>query len=197
MNSLSKKLAGAALSALLLATCPSAHAAREVGGVRFEDQLTLADQALVLHGVGMRVNLTIQAYAGGLYVPRRDASAASVLNQSGPKSVRIVMLRNVSAEQLADSLVTGIEDNASKAEQAVLRKRLDVLQATMMKVGEAQKGSVIQLDYVPGQGTHITLGGKALGQDIAGEDFYRALLKIWLGERPSDNALKRDLLGVS
>lgn len=197
MNSLSKKLAGAALSALLLATCPSVHAAREVGGVRFEDQLTLADQALVLNGVGMRVKMIIKVYAVGLYVPRRDASAASVLNQSGPKSVRIVMLRNVSAEQLADNLVTGIEDNASKAEQAVLRKRLDVLQATMMKVGEAQKGSVIQLDYVPGQGTHITLGGKALGQDIAGEDFYRALLKIWLGEHPSDNALKRDLLGVS
>ena len=73
MNSLSKKLAGAALSALLLATCPSAHAAREVGGVRFEDQLTLADQALVLNGVGMRVKMIIKVYAVGLYVtpPRR------------------------------------------------------------------------------------------------------------------------------
>ena len=197
MNSLSKKLAGAALSALLLATCPSVHAAREVGGVRFEDQLTLADQALVLNGVGMRVKMIIKVYAVGLYVPRRDVSAASVLNQPGPKSVRIVMLRNVSAEQLAESLVTGVEDNASTAEQAALRKRLEVLQATMLKVGEAQKGSVIQLDYVPGQGTHITFGGKSLGQDIAGEDFYRALLRIWLGEHPSDNALKRDLLGVS
>jgi len=67
----------------------------------------------------------------------------------------------------------------------------------MLKAGDAQKGAVIQLDYVPGQGTHITLSGKALGPDIAGEDFYRALLKIWLGDNPSDNSLKRDLLGVS
>ena len=197
MISLSKKLAGAALSALLLATCPSVHAAREVGGVRFEDQLTLADQALVLNGAGMRVKMIIKVYAVGLYVPRRDASAASVLSQPGPKSVRIVMLRNVSAEQLADSLVTGIQDNASSAEQLALRKRLDALQATMLKVGEAQRGAVIQLDYLPGQGTHITLSGKTLGQDIAGEDFYRALLRIWLGDHPSDSSLKRDLLGVS
>ncbi len=49
---------------------PSAHAAREVGGVRFEDQLTLADQALVLNGVGMRVKMIIKVYAVGLYVPR-------------------------------------------------------------------------------------------------------------------------------
>ncbi len=67
----------------------------------------------------------------------------------------------------------------------------------MMKVGEAQKGSVIQLDYVPGQGTHITLGGKALGRTLRARTSTRALLKIWLGEHPSDNALKRDLLGVS
>ena len=76
MSSLTKKIASAALSAMLLAALPMAHAAREVGGVRFEDQLTLADQPLVLNGVGMRVKMIIKVYAVGLYVPRRDASAA-------------------------------------------------------------------------------------------------------------------------
>jgi hypothetical protein len=197
MISLTRKIAAMALTAFLFTALPTAHAAREIGGVRFEDQVMLADQSLVLNGVGMRVKMIIKVYAMGLYVPRRDASPHALLNQTGPKSVRIVLLRNVSAEQLADSMVTGIEDNVSAAERAVLRKRLEALQATMLKAGDAQKGAVIQLDYVPGQGTHITLSGKALGPDIAGEDFYRALLKIWLGDNPSDNSLKRDLLGVS
>lgn len=197
MTFLSKKMAGVALSFLLLAALPSAHAAREVGGIRFEDQFTLGDQPLVLNGAGMRVMMIIKVYAMGLYVPRRDVSTASLLNQAGPKSIRIVLLRNVSAEKLATNMVAGIEDNVSAAEQQVLRKRIDALQATMLKAGEAQKGSVIQLDYIPGQGTHISFDGKALGQDIAGEDFYRALLKIWLGDSPSDKSLKRDLLGAS
>lgn len=196
LSSLSAKLAGAALLALLLTVTPKAHAAREVGGVRFEDQLKLGDQSLVLNGAGLRVKMIIKVYAVGLYVPRRDSSVVSLLNQPGPKSLRIVLLRNVSAEQLADNLLAGIEDNVSPAEQAVLRKRMDTLRSTMLNAGDAQRGAVIQLDYMPGQGTHITFGGKVLGQDIVGEDFYRALLKIWLGEHPSDNALKRDLMGV-
>lgn len=190
------KLVTAALSVALMAALPAAQAAKEVGGIRFEDQLTLAEQPLVLNGAGMRVKMIVKVYAVGLYVPRRDASPASLLNQLGPKSLRIVMLRNVSAERMAESLVTGIVDNVSPAEQVALRSRLDALKSAMLSAGEAKKGDVIQLDYLPTQGTHITVGGKVLGKDIAGEDFYRALLKIWVGENPSDSALKRDLLGV-
>jgi len=39
------------------------------------------------------------------------------------------------------------------------------------------------------------LNGDAKGAAIPGEDFYRALLKVWLGERPASAALKRALLG--
>ena len=31
---------------------------------------------------------------------------------------------------------------------------------------------------------------------IAGEDFYRALLRIWLGEHPVQDNLKKALLGT-
>jgi hypothetical protein len=39
------------------------------------------------------------------------------------------------------------------------------------------------------------LNGKQYGADIEGEDFYRAFMTIWLGERPTDRALKAELLG--
>jgi hypothetical protein len=67
----------------------------------------------------------------------------------------------------------------------------------MRGAGEAAKGAQIQLDYVPGVGTRVSMGGKMLGKEIPGEDFYRALLMIWLGDHPSDRSLKSDLLGVS
>lgn len=196
MNRYQTTLASLALTLSYLCAMP-AHAAREVAGVRFDDQTNLASQALVLNGAGVRVKMIIKVYAVGLYVPHKETAPAGVLNQSGPKSVRIVMLRNVSAEKLTDALMEGIVENVSPADLRALQPRLDELEAAMRNAGEAVKGAQIQIDYLPGIGTRVTMGGKPLGKDIAGEDFYRALLKIWLGEHPSDRNLKGDLLGQS
>ena len=51
------------------------------------------------------------------------------------------------------------------------------------------------ITWVPGTGTRVILDGKEAGAPIAGEDFYRALLRVWLGPRPVQNNLKKALLG--
>jgi hypothetical protein len=53
----------------------------------------------------------------------------------------------------------------------------------------------IDLDWHPGGGTQVTIDGKPAGQPIEGEDFYRALLRIWLGDKPVQDDLKKALLG--
>jgi hypothetical protein len=50
-------------------------------------------------------------------------------------------------------------------------------------------------DWLPEGGTRLSINGKQLGKDIAGEDFYRALLRIWLGSKPAQDDLKELLLG--
>ena len=49
-------------------------------------------------------------------------------------------------------------------------------------------------DYLPGTGTQISLNGRLLGT-IAGVDFNRALLRIWLGNVPVQADLKKAMLG--
>jgi len=39
------------------------------------------------------------------------------------------------------------------------------------------------------------VGGKPAGSPIPGEDFYRALLRIWLGDNPVQEDLKKALRG--
>jgi hypothetical protein len=107
------------------------------------------------------------------------------------------MLRDVSADKLAEALIQGIADNISATERSTLQARLDQLASAMRGAGDANKGAHIELDYLPGVGTRVSMGGKPLGKEIGGEDFYRALLKIWLGDKPSDRSLKGDLLGQS
>jgi hypothetical protein len=62
-------------------------------------------------------------------------------------------------------------------------------------IGIARHGNVITLNYIPGTGTQLGLDGQSKGTPIPGEDFYRALLRIWLGEDPVDQSLKKALLG--
>ena len=61
-------------------------------------------------------------------------------------------------------------------------------------IGAFPKGSVIQLDYLPGTGTQVWLNHRLAGS-FAGEVFNRALLKIWLGDHPVQQSLKAALLG--
>lgn len=184
---------GLLLSAL--GTAP-AWAAREIAGVRFDDQLALGEQTLVLNGAGLRVKMIVKVYAVGLYVGHKDVTAAGLLDQAGAKSVRIVLLRDVVAEQLNEALVHGIVANVTPAEAAGLHARLEELEAAIMRGGNVHKGNVVQIDYRPESGTRLSMGDKVLTvRDIPGDDFYRALLKIWLGDKPSDTSLRRDLLG--
>ncbi|HUN67524.1 MAG TPA: chalcone isomerase family protein, partial [Burkholderiales bacterium] len=73
--------------------------------------------------------------------------------------------------------------------------RVRQLVAIMAEMKEAKKGMRITLDWLPGAGTAVTVDGKAAGLPIQGEDFYRALLRIWLGDNPVQSDLKKALLG--
>jgi hypothetical protein len=107
------------------------------------------------------------------------------------------MMRDVGADQLAESLSEGIKLNSSAAELEKMKSQLDELMSTMKAVGQAKKGDLITLDFVPEVGTRIGVNGKEVGKPIAGADFYRALLKIWLGDKPVQDNLKKALLGAS
>ncbi|RZL01252.1 MAG: hypothetical protein EOP36_12280 [Rubrivivax sp.] len=174
-----------------------AMAAQIVGGVTFEDRCEVAGQSLVLNGAGLRTKLIIKVYAVGLYLPGREQNPGAVLAQPGPKSVHITMLRDVRGHDLSEALVKGMVANLSPRELMAMQSRLDDLHAALMSAGDAKKGDLIQLDYLPGSGAHLTLAGKPLSKDIPGEDFYQGLLKIWIGEKVSDKGLKSDLLGQS
>ena len=76
-----------------------------------------------------------------------------------------------------------------------LSDRVAQLERTMTQMGAAHRGDIINFDFTPDGGTAVTLNGIPRGQTIPGEDFYQAVLRIFLGEHPVDRDLKRGLLG--
>jgi hypothetical protein len=183
---------------LLLAISLPAFAAIEIAGVKFDDTAKVGAGDTALNGAGMRKVLFIKGYAMGLYLPQKAATAADVLAMKGAKRVRIVLLRDTSGETFADALPSGISKNHSEQEIAPLSARIETLKATMLGIGATPKGATIHFDWLPdvnGGVTRLTVNGEQKGGDLAGEDFYRAVLKIWLGEKPVQDDLKEHLLG--
>jgi len=185
-----------ALAALLTTLSFSSQAAVEVRGVKFADTTSVAGQSLQLNGAGVRVKVIIDVYAAGLYVAKRETSATSLLSQPGAKSMQIVLLRDLTGEDFADAMIKGFRKNNAEADVARFQARLDELRKTMIAFGTVKKGTAIQLNLVPGVGIRTLVDGAPKGPDIQGDDFYAALLKIWLGNKPVDDDLKEGLLSA-
>jgi hypothetical protein len=180
---------------LLFALFAAPALAAEVAGVRVEDRIKLESGELVLNGAGLRTKAFFKVYVAGLYLAEKRTSADGVLALPGAKRVSMRLMRDLSAKQLADALDEGFRDNTPAAEQEPLKGRLAELTAIMNALQSAREGDLIALDWIPGTGTRVMLNGEPRGKAISGEDFYRALLRIWLGNSPVSGSLKKALLG--
>jgi len=169
--------------------------ALEVAGVKFDDQTRLGQSDVVANGAGMRKMAFFKVYAMALYLPEKHGDAEAALSARGSKRVSISLLRDVTAQQFVDGLQEGIADNHSEAEMATLKDRIKSFSEAMLTLGEAKTGTLIFIDWLPDSGTRLTVNGQVVGKDIVGEDFFKAILKIWLGSKPVQGDLKQALLG--
>lgn len=190
----SKIFTGLVLACLALLPPGPAAADTEAGGVRFEDWTRVAESDLVLNGAGLRNMFVIRIYALGLYLPRATGDARQAIAMAGPKRLRLVTLREVDADRFLDGLRKGLEKNHAAAELAGLKTRMERFAGVIRAAAPLAKGSVVSMDLMPDGATRLGLNGKALA-DIPGEDFHRALLRVWLGDAPAQDDLKAALLG--
>ena len=184
----------AALSLFLIGSADAA----ELEGVRLEDRIQVDGQALQLNGVALRTRYLFKVYVAGLYLQEKASSAQAVFDAKGAKRIVLVMMRDATADQFCESVEVGLRANHTDEELARVNVQTDALMAMIRAAAEARKGSTIVLDYAPSAGaTTLFIDGVAQGPPMPGEEFYRALLRIWLGERPAQENLKRLLLGLS
>ena len=167
----------------------------EIEGVKLEPSAQVAGAALQLNGAGLRTRAFFKVYVAALYVPKKSTDAQALLSQKGPRRVVITMLRNVDAETFVGALNDGLRDNHTEAQLAAIKPQVDALNATFKSIGEAKKGDVIHFEFSPDTGTRISVNGQAKGSNMAGEEFFTAVLRVWLGDKPSDGGLKKGLLG--
>ena len=167
----------------------------DVEGVKLEPQAQVGSTSLLLNGAGVRTKVIIKVYVAGLYVPQKVSDPAKLLAQSGARRITLSMLRNVDADTFFDALNDGLKSNHTPEQFTAMAPQVAALSANLKSLGEAKKGDVILLDYLPEAGTRVSVNGQVQGAPIPGEDFYKAILRIWIGEKPVDSSLKKGLLG--
>ena len=164
----------------------------EVGGVKLADKVAVGGQELVLNGAGIRTKFMFKVYVGSLYVPAKAATAAAVYAKA-PRRVQLNMLRDVSADQITEALVEGLNQGNSAADAAAVKGQIGELEAIMKAIGPLKEGNVLAFDFVDGA-TKVSLDGAAKGS-IAGEPFNKALMNAWIGDKPVQADLKKAMLG--
>ncbi len=181
---------------IYLAMSLAAHGATvTVAGVDIADTAEVGTATLVLNGAGKREKFVFDVYVAALYLQTHEREAAQVLGDAGPKRISMTLLRNLSPEQLSDALREGIALNATPAEVSALQPQVDSLIAIMTAIGPVHKGDVLTIDFLTDGSTAVGIGGQARGKPIPGVNFQRALLAVWLGQKPVQADLKDALLG--
>ena len=191
-----RSVADTLLVLLIGAVITISAAAAEIEGVKLADKLRVSDAGpeLILNGAGVRTRVFFKVYVGALYLQKKENATDAVLADAGPKRIAMHVLRDLTAEQLFSALKDGLGNNHTPGQLAKLEPQVKQLEDIFNAVKAAKNGDVILLDYLPGAGTRITVRGDDKGT-IPGEEFNRALLRIWLGNQPADASLKKAMLG--
>jgi Chalcone isomerase-like len=181
----------------LLAAALPAQATRSISteGLTFIGDIKLADTALRLNGVGLRAVAWLKGYAAALYLARRATTEAQVIETPGPKRLQIRMLQEVDAEEFVKAFHKGVQRNTAAADAARLTERMTQFDATLRGLVKLKKQDVIDLDFIPGKGLVLSRNGAVRGASLAGDDFYAALLRCFVGMKPADPEMKIGLLG--
>ena len=202
MRSTSSVLVSTATAGLFVAAAalsvPAAQA-RDVNeprsGTAFADRS--GDMSLLGVGLRTRTFLKVKVYAVGLYVA--DAALAGPLaahkgkttspafyrdlvTGDFPKQVTMKFLRAVSTDQIRDAF----RESLAGADKARLETFLG-------NFGDTKAGDEYVIRWTPGVGLETTVAGQSKPA-IDDKPFAAAVFAIWLGDKPVQEDIKKDLV---
>lgn len=164
----------------------------EIEGVSFDSAYKAGDVQLELSCVGlMRYMYVLKGYVAALYLAE-DEHARAVLSDV-PKRLELSYFWDIEGKAIGDAADKLVAQNVDAATLTRLQPQLDQMNALYENI---RPGDRYSLTYVPGKGTELALNGAVKGV-IDGAEFAQAYFAIWLGAKPIDADLKRQLLQCS
>ncbi|OGU17801.1 MAG: hypothetical protein A2076_10465 [Geobacteraceae bacterium GWC2_53_11] len=174
----------------LVLLCAVQSPALEVAGVQLDQAVAVRDQQLKLNGYGIRKKFFVKVYIGSLYSAKRLTTAADALKDSGDKVIRMNFLHSkVEKEKIIEAFTEGFTNNSPDlAGSPEVKKFLALFSA------DFKRGDVVDLVLGGDGSVAASHNSKVLGT-ITSPKLARAVLAIYLGDKPADDSLKQGMLG--
>lgn len=170
--------------------------AKEIKGIKLPEQITQPQtgQTLVLNGAGIRAKFIFDIYVGALYLTRTSSDPKQIIDSPAPKRITMYFVYGkIKKKTMTDAWDDAFDDALDKAAYQALKTRIAQFDSFFPDI---DKGDKVVIDFVPKRGAVISINGQRKGV-VTGDDFQRALLRIWLGDSPADESLKKGMLGIS
>jgi hypothetical protein len=166
--------------------------AAEVAGVTMPDALKAGQDSLLLNGAGVRTKFFMDLYVGGLYVEEQGMDAAEIVEADAPMAIKLHIISGlITSDKMEKTTREGFE-NATDGNTGPIQAEIDNFIAVFKE--KIEKGDVYDLIYVPGKGVE-TYKNEKYASITKGLDFKKALFGIWLGDKPAQKSLKKEMLG--
>jgi hypothetical protein len=183
--------------AVMAGAFSQAAMAAEIAGVKLADTVKVAGKDLQLNGYGLRTKFIVKVYATALYLQDKKSTVEEVMAAEGPRRVQLVMMRDITSDDFGNAFMSGINNNLDSKDKTKIVTQISKFGEMFALLDALKKGDVLDLDWIPGQGTTCYLNGKRIGDVTPDVAFYNAILKIWLGNKPADASLKTKLLAAA
>ncbi|WP_010522259.1 chalcone isomerase family protein [Aquimarina agarivorans] len=163
-----------------------------VGRTVMEYEVEYGDTTLKMNGAGTRSLLFIELYSGGLYLQEKSNDPIAIAYDDETMAIRIKITSKLIKRE---TMLSAIEEGFVKATDG----KIGPLKDRIAKIRDyyakpIKKGDLLELVYIKGKGIVCYMNSKELGV-IEGQDFKFALFKVWLGENPASESLKKGMLG--
>jgi len=176
------------LSFLFSLTCN----AKEVSGINVPETITLDSLAFTLQGAGMRDKFFMDLYIASLYGTKAYSDASALVAADEPMVLNLHIISSmITSEKMEEATKEGFI-NATKGNTTPLQAQIDTFIQTFKE--PISINDRYEFFYHPSKGVRISKNG-VYKTTLEGLAFKKALFGIWLGEKPAQESLKKELMG--
>ncbi len=159
---------------------------------KYPKTVEVAGRTLELIGAGLREKWFFDVYTLGAYSESGTCDTLGVISADEVRYIRIDLLRNVSAENMAKALGKAFERNTPADASVDLRIQIETFLSYFQQ--DLIRGASLELTYVPGPGTTLKQNGEQQGAVTPGKAFADVLWSSYFGSKTCCPGLKAQIL---
>mgnify|MGYP001161024424 FL=1 len=164
-----------------------------IEGIDFPDELSINNETFVLNGGGLREKLGfLDLYVGGLYLSATSSDANQIVISGSPMAIRIVIAsRLVSRERFIEALEEGFKNTTVGKYTPMQIESFKEYLSDPFEIDD----EIILVYSSEDKSTYLYKNSEIRGE-FSGLPFKQALFGIWLGDKPAQESLKKQMLGL-